>query len=579
MSGFEIAGIVLAGAPVATGFFEKCQELMNVRKEYRECEFDLRCHKALFKGHLEQLLSDFIEDQDRIAELLSDPGGHHWHNRNIEEVLLHRLGEESHKLFMDCIEHTNDSLKALDDELALESGPMQDFLRKPKAKTFKSRLRQLATNENFKFQVYKVKFGARKNSRSRIFEKLKSYDSKLEGLLKMSVKGPAVAQDDGPIAKPDNAGLCSFWIQANAFFGAVASAWSCDCREPHMAKLLLEHRTSKEKKFTMLFATQAHSSWSVQRTMIVECDDGQGQPTSGGQHTLYTTMSALSYEPHHKVSIPVKPAMKRMNSQTTPNERRPKMARIHTLSVPQNFHGSLISSLCDSLSKGTDDICGYICKDNYRYYVHKISSQQAEAFVTIDQILRKEIAPLPSRRKRYKLSFILASSFLQLIDTPWLPDSWKRSDIVFVNNEKDVLDQPHLKRGFTDHTKPEASQDPRQLSPNASNNLRSSKASRSLELLGIILLELCFGKLLEDQPYRKNDWPAGEDNKQRELFDLVAAQKWSDEVNDEAGNDFDQAIRWCLEGHHNTKPEKLRHEMLRRVVEPLEKCHRYLFQE
>lgn len=96
--------------------------------------------------------------------------------------------------------------------------------------------------------------------------------------------------------------------------------------------------------------------------------------------------------------------------------------------------------------------------------------------------------------------------------------------------------------------------------------------------IGIILLELCFGKLLEDQPHRKDDWPVGENDTQKDLFDVIAAQKWNDEVNEEAGNDFDQAIRWCLEGHHSTPPEKWRHEMLRRVVQPLEKCHKYLSQ-
>lgn len=128
-------------------------------------------------------MSDLTEDQDRIRELLSDPGGHCWHDKNIADLLMHRFGEDSHKPFMDCIGHTRNSLKAFDDELLLEADVIQEFVQKRKPQTSRTRLRKLATKDNLRSQAYKLKFSSRISIRSKLFEKLKLYDSQLEGLL------------------------------------------------------------------------------------------------------------------------------------------------------------------------------------------------------------------------------------------------------------------------------------------------------------------------------------------------------------------------------------------------------------
>lgn len=214
--------------------------------------------------------------------------------------------------------------------------------------------------------------------------------------------------------------------------------------------------------------------------------------------------------------------------------------------------------------------------------MYRVSQQETEKFasVTIDEILRGRVSPPPSRRQRYALSFILASSFLQLLDTPWLPESWKKSDIVFISDENNsnvfLLDQPHLNRNFIASAPSKNKQQHQHSSLKATDTSgKNTKTFRSLELLGIVLLELCFGQLIEEQTYRKR-WPSGDDAMQKYAFDFMAARQWNDAVNEEAGPDFDEAIRWCLEGHRNTSPEHWRKEMLGHVVQPLERCHKYL---
>ncbi|KAG6359402.1 hypothetical protein INS49_012923 [Diaporthe citri] len=96
--------------------------------------------------------------------------------------------------------------------------------------------------------------------------------------------------------------------------------------------------------------------------------------------------------------------------------------------------------------------------------------------------------------------------------------------------------------------------------------------SSSLEALGIVLLELCFGELLEEQPYRTKHLNSGCDPIER-TFDVAAAKEWHGEV-----DEYAVAVGWCLGGILSAPPDKWKEEILQKVVHPLEPCHRHLSQ-
>lgn len=181
--------------------------------------------------------------------------------------------------------------------------------------------------------------------------------------------------------------------------------------------------------------------------------------------------------------------------------------------------------------------------------------------VTLDQILRSDAGFRPSRQERYSLALVLASSVLQLLDTPWLPEPLKKTEVVFVADTagKFHLEQPQVSRSFSQTT---------------AGSVKST-FSQSLDNLGVVLLELCFGDVLENQPHRKN-WRAGENDMERAAFDLMAARDWQREVTAEAGPDYSEAVAWCLGGNRSAPPDRWRQEMLRRVVRPLQRCRDYL---
>jgi hypothetical protein len=199
------------------------------------------------------------------------------------------------------------------------------------------------------------------------------------------------------------------------------------------------------------------------------------------------------------------------------------------------------------------------------------------------------VHPRPTRRQRYTLALILASSFLQHMDTRWLPAaSWRKADIVFYSDGRPVpddgqhgtggvrhvfrLDQPHLNRSM-EIPKGAASDGEDGDDDAASSGSPPTVIAQSLHQLGIVLLELCFGRPFEEQPCRRA-WRAGDTEAERRGFDLLAAQRWQCEVDEEAGADYADAVEWCLGSQH--RADQWRQEMLRKVVQPLQRCQDYL---
>lgn len=128
-----------------------------------------------------------------------------------------------------------------------------------------------------------------------------------------------------------------------------------------------------------------------------------------------------------------------------------------------------------------------------------------------------------------------------------------------MNPELTSLDQPFIARDFALSGK-------KRGPPTADNSCPN---------LGIMLLELCFNSPFESQSYRKKYIsPDGQSNP---YLDLAAALEWcNSEAAEEAGPDFEGAVKWCLSqfGVVDGLDEAKKAEMIEKVVKPLEYCHR-----
>ncbi|KAF2184167.1 hypothetical protein K469DRAFT_580827, partial [Zopfia rhizophila CBS 207.26] len=85
--------------------------------------------------------------------------------------------------------------------------------------------------------------------------------------------------------------------------------------------------------------------------------------------------------------------------------------------------------------------------------------------------------------------------------------------------------------------------------------------------LGILLLELCFGRRLEDHPLRRKH-PTG-DEQSKQAFDFMAALQWSKSVKGEGGDDYTSAVKWCFIEGSNAN-QSWRSEIIKNVIRPLE---------
>ncbi|KAI1418942.1 hypothetical protein F5Y12DRAFT_359035 [Xylaria sp. FL1777] len=101
-----------------------------------------------------------------------------------------------------------------------------------------------------------------------------------------------------------------------------------------------------------------------------------------------------------------------------------------------------------------------------------------------------------------------------------------------------------------------------------------------------MLLELCFNMTIESHPARLR-FPSSDDPKTNTMFDLIAALEWRKDVNEEAGQEYVDAIEWCLVGcrmmpmadNGTGVVGSWRRQMLEKVTLPLQKCFQYLISD
>ncbi|KAH6694152.1 hypothetical protein F5X68DRAFT_273507, partial [Plectosphaerella plurivora] len=572
MSGFEIAGLVLGAFPLVILALEKHREVATrlglfrkIRKEHLKCADDLDCQQLFLQRHLRQLIIPLKVNYDdaKINELLADPNGPGWKDPTVSAQFEERL-QDSYKLYLSYIQGMEETMNKLNHELMLDTDTAWD------------------QGSRVHTQLYRLKFSNGATVRKTLFSKLTDYNSKLEKLLESSDKDIRLVQQMSRArANAMDVTICTFWIQAAKVFQALAEAWTCKCRQQHYAKLQLQHRTTKKNlEFNVLFETtglEPPLPWEKRRARISEGTD----EVDAMFETRTAVVPQLSLplrgpSPASRTSKLPKSALKGQGSKKASAvgflvPPPPAITVTQIQAAVQLGQNTKITSLCSSLSQLEKDCCGYLSDDDCRYYVYAevCESHGWQTHVTLEAILKGLTKPSPTRRQRYAISLIITSSFVQLLDTQWLPQSLGKSDVVFFQDGQGVfrLDQPHVTLGFVDAALVGDNKHP-----------ATGSLSRSLEQLGILLLELCFGLALEDQPCRKV-YPADSDERMRRGCDILAARDWLADVEEEAGIEFSEAIAWCLKGNHSqrgTSGNGWREDMLRNVIQPLQSCRDHL---
>lgn len=226
--------------------------------------------------------------------------------------------------------------------------------------------------------------------------------------------------------------------------------------------------------------------------------------------------------------------------------------------VAQRDGNGKVINVCISLSTPLGSRWGYLSEQHKQYYIYEEADRiDWRTHMTLKDVLLSRSPLRLNRRQRYRISNILASSFIRLFDTRWLPRFWDKSNILLFQNDPAAVEvsAPYFTRPLMETA---GKHDPEDYHDHG----------EFLEQLGILLLELCFGVALEEQRKRLS-YPVGHTESVHRTYDLLVAHDWSEDVEEEAGLAYSDAVAWCLQGRRFSG---WREEMMTNVVQPLQKA-------
>ncbi|OCL11415.1 hypothetical protein AOQ84DRAFT_423587 [Glonium stellatum] len=585
MSGFEIAGAVLGALPILISALEHYREAAKVfdtwwkiRSEYHKCITKMTGHHICYTNSIKQLILPLKADDGEISRLMAEPNGDAWKDPQIAQQLEARL-QGSYKLFLEIMQQMNGVIVELGKELGLDK---PGFQKKLKGDKFRS-TQNIAKSESrfggasLEYQIERMRLSVHKSKRRELFDELQTYNDMLDKLLCGSDKVRDL-QDNRDNQRKAGSGLdkilAHFREHAKKLFEALSNAWSCGCWTQHYVKLLLQHRLVPQAEFELLFLFAPDSNyppyalWNWREVDIKMSGEatrsGIASSTSASDATGTIPASApvYSHSPNHRNTMPSRSAI-RGGSRHSSTRSAPQQAHFHAL---HDTGTPRISNLCVALTRQClSSACfGFLEDDTERYYMYTPERQalQSTADIPLEQLLSDNFQPPLTRRKRYSIALNIVSSYFQLHDSGWLQSAWSKSDISFHRDPNDTnifqLDRPYISRGF---------------SISAPNAGALNPAISTVTSLGIVLLELCFGRPIETHPTRLI-FPIG-NGLTKAAFDFFAARAWLSGVSEEAGFEYAGAVEWCLLGCQKfSGGDAWKVGFIHNVIKPIENCCR-----
>ena len=441
----------------------------------------------------------------------------------------------------------------------------------------KSLREKIDVKPSFEFQKQRIKFTFNKKPRNKLLDELASYNTKLQKLLESSDRLAASRHNRSRKSQIAGARLTSFWQHAKTVYGLLQKAWRCNCLGFHHANLLLQHRTTPEIELNIFFVFSQNAKqretapWSCRKTKIREVMNEVSTtipvPTYPAPLMPSKTTNSFKLRPSLKNRFTGSNKGVKWETSELPSE---------TVEKPVEKASTEITDLCTTIASMLPSCSqlGCLRGTDHQYHIYPLPEEEGSSSTTFETItletLLSKTSPIRlSRRQRYSIALKLASSHLQLHDSPWLGTQWSKRDILFHTQNGNVIltEHPYISKSFLSETVP------------TSQSSTYVLADHGMSTLGILLLEICFGIALEDHDIRRNF--VSLDGQPNPGLDLVAAMQWCDRyANDEAGPEFAGAIDWCLRNPTarmiGAKEQGWREELFTQVVEPLQYCHKQL---
>jgi hypothetical protein len=359
---------------------------------------------------------------------------------------------------------------------------------------------------------------------------------------------------------------------AENFYSVLSNGWKCPCQADHSVSLRLEPRmedvTNDDEDDEELMRDPFHVLFRYNH--VHPLDDSHANPWSWEEADVRIEPEPSSCSTHTGKGV-------RFAKQAIPKAVQAALEPQPDLQPIQD-----LCSAIGTLQKPQRDVCfsllaNEIAKQKYGVLITPMKQLPPDRELWSVSSLRTVLEdPKFTRRDRLKLAVTLASSVLQLHDTPWLEKDWGKDSIFFVNRPgKTAYDQPFVSQHFN-YTTSSATAD-------ISHNLSMIVRNPTLFALGIALIELWYKKPMTEF-HEEADGPQNTGNA---LFDLMAqfntADRLSKALYDEAGDTYSDAVRRCIRCDFDSRASSLENIQLQKavyqgVVAQLQANYDYLFE-
>lgn len=625
-TGIETAGVIMASIPLIISALENYAEGVRTvkrwwryRRELQSLATTLIVEKTLFSGVCQKLLDGLTIDDEVFIDLIENPGGSLWKDEQLDRDLRQHLGK-SYALYQSLIEEMGFALKELMEKLEIdENGKVRSIKWKVSCLLLTILTAEQPPFTNYhesKSQWKRVKFSVCHRAYTEALTKIRDNNALLARLTNQNTEILSTQRHK----RRSGAHLKVIRDQAANLYGALARGWACDCGVAHCTTLRLDPRLSgfrahSHEKFSnvdkgtfvsfkvaFLFeadtAPQRNFPWLRQELEVRVFDQKRTIKQRGGLLPLINpnVVDGPSLPPsvsgnsapreilkRKRVAKFVEPTGKKVVRFVEP-EAKPVLAS--SSSVSEDELPTQIDNLCFTMRNTSvgltcaEKCLGYLDYENdYRFKLYlsdQNRTEQDESSKSLALLLSErnrdnglsivadEHLSL-TRGERLGLSLIVASSVLQLHDTPWLRSQWSKEDI-FVNmtRKRGIFERAFISKIF----------------PPAESNFKSEYHSHLLRnvtlfALGILLIEICLGRTLES--LRTNEDPVTENGDSDILTRMSIARRVLQlgRISDEAGTKYEEVVYrciWCEFGvcDTNLNNDSFRRAVYDQVVAPLE---------
>lgn len=386
-------------------------------------------------------------------------------------------------------------------------------------------------------------------------------NDRISGLTRQSVSKPTKPR----IPKS----LLHFWRHADCMFKLLTEAWTCQCKGLHCAKLWLKQRivATVDMKVMLQFCHGARKCVQIQLA-----DDAF--PTSGSNSAVSIRLPLRPISQQHGIPSVIvqqnssfaKASANSSSVTVTRTSSKVSWASNHPQQQQQGTTPPLIQDLsahdlCNAIKVADNSVNVGDCYGRLTdystdrcYTVSNISDPSTllptAADAKLCDILDGSVPVVLNRMQRYSIAATLASSLLQLETTPWA-QSWGSGDVHFAHNTSLEYDKPFFL---------------------ARLDATSTAKDDNFKALGTLLLELCFGKPLDQHVLWAQ--PAFAMAKTNPMMRHFVAHEWLKDVEGEAGEQYSNAVRFCLQqAPTSLKDDKWRVDFAQSVVWPLQQCY------